>query len=187
MSVTFEDLIESGNFALRSAAKFEFGTGTYGIWNGLGTINILGIDYISNLLASFDDAPYALGTQAIPLTITMVESADDGITPNSLAQIEDEDYKNRPVTIYDLYFDPDTSELIHVEPLRTGYVDFIDHVFENGLASIVGHLETRAIDNFRDGYRSASNADQQLISPGDRGLEYASIVKKESFDISFDD
>lgn len=186
MTMTFEQAIESGRFILRSAAKFEFGTGTYGIWNGIGTLPISGVNYYSNALVSFEDAPYALGTQAIPITITMVESPTNDITPNTLSTIEDEDYKNRPVTIYDLYFDPDTVELIHVEPLRVGYLDFIDHVLENGLASIVGHVETKAIDNFRDGYRSASSADQQLISAGDKFFDYASLVRTEKFDIRFD-
>jgi hypothetical protein len=181
-----QELLDEGRAVVRSAIKFEFGTGTYGVWNGLGNFSYGGVTYIPNHLVTVEISTLGLGTQAVPLTIRMVESPADGITPNSLASIEDEDYKNRPVTLYDLFFHPDTREFLHAEPLQRGYADYIDHVVEGGIAQIVGHIEGRAIDNHREGYRTASHADQQLISAGDMFFEHAGRVRTEYFDIKFE-
>jgi hypothetical protein len=89
------------------------------------------------------------------------------------------------VLVREAYFDPDTRELLHVEDLTDGYIDFIDHVGEGGERRLDAQIVTSALDDHRDGYRSASNEDQQLVSAGDRGFEYASKVKTESFDIKF--
>lgn len=186
-----EDLIEAGRLAVRGLIRFDLGTGTYGVWNGTGPLTYedfagAGVTYQPNALISVSDIPLGMGTAAIPLTIEMPESADWGLTPDRLAEIESEDYKGRPVTIYDAYFDPDTRELLHVEPLYRGYVDTIDHLVEDGVMKLVGHIETAALDNHRDGYRSASNADQQLVSAGDRFFEHAATVRSETFTITLE-
>jgi hypothetical protein len=181
-----QELLDEGRAVVRSLIKFEFGTGTYGIWNGTGTLPYGGVDYIPNRLVTVEMGAFALGTQAVPMTIRMIEDKDAGITPNSLASIEDEDYKNRPVTLYDAFFHPDTQALLHVEPLHGQYADYLDHVIEQGKAAIIGHLEGRAIDNHREGYRTASHADQQLISAGDMFFEHAGKVRTDYFDIKFE-
>jgi hypothetical protein len=181
-----QELLDEGRIVVRSLAKFEFGTGTYGVWNGIGTLTWESVDYIPNHLITVEISTFALGTQAVPMTIRMIEDKDAGITPNSLASIEQEDYKNRPVTLYDAFFHPDTRALLHVEPLQSGYCDYIDHVVQGGEAAIEGHIEGRAIDNHREGYRTASHADQQLISPGDMFFEHAGKVRTDYFDITFE-
>lgn len=179
-------LLEEGRIVVRSLIKFEFGTGTYGIWNGIGELSWGGVTYVASRLITVEVSGFSLGTQAVPLTIRMVEDKDAGVTPNSLASIEQEDYKNRPVTLYDAYFHPDTQELLHVEPLQSGYCDYIDHVVQGGMAAIEGHIEGRAIDNHREGFRTASHADQQLISAGDMFFEHAGKVRNEYFDVKFE-
>lgn len=181
-----EAMFEDGRFAVRGLVRFQFGTGTYGVWNGTGDLVYAGLTYRPNALISVSEIPIGMGMQAVPLTIEMPESADWGVTPDRLATIEDEDYKGRPVTIYDAYFHPDTRELVHVEPLYAGYVDYIDHVVQDGVMKLVGHVETGALDNHRDGYRTASHADQQLVSPGDMFFEHASRVNVETFEVTLD-
>lgn len=186
-----ESLLEDGRFVVRGLARFDFGTGTYGVWNGTGELVYedfagSGVTYKPNALIRVEDIPLGLGTAAVPLTIEMPESANYGVTPDVLATIEDEDYKGRPVTIYDAYFDPDSRELIHVEPLYRGYVDTIDHVVEDGVMKLVGHIETTALDNHRDGYRAANHEDQQLVSPGDMFFEHAARTGIETFEITLD-
>lgn len=186
-----EDLIEDGRFAVRGLVRFQFGTGTIGFWNGTGTLEYesfagAGVKYLPNSLLSFSEIPLGMGTAAVPMTIEMPESSDFGITPDLLAQIETLDYKGRPVTIYDAYFDPDTRELLHVEPLYRGYVDTIDHVVEDGQMKLVAHVETAALDNHRDGYRMASHEDQQLVSSGDLFFEHAAKTGVETFEITLD-
>lgn len=181
-----EALIDAGRFAVRGLIKFQFGDGTFGVWNGTGDLVWDDVTYRPNSIISIDDIALQMGTAAAPLTITLPESADFGITPDMLASIEEHDYKGRPVTIYDAYFDPDTRALVHVEPLYAGYLDYIDHVRDGDGVKLVGHVETMALDNHRDGYRSASHADQQLISPGDMFFEHAARVQFETFKIKLD-
>lgn len=181
-----EDRLEEGRFAVRGLIKFQFGEGFYGVWTGSDEFEWDGVTYTPNALLEVDDLEQSAGTDAAPLTITLAASADFGLTPDVLATIETYDYKGRPVTIYDAYFDPDTRELLHVEPLYSGYLDFIDHDIANGEYKLVGHVETSALDNHRDGYRSASHADQQLISPGDMFFEHAARVQFETFEITLD-
>lgn len=178
-----EDLLEANTIVVRSGVKFALGTGTYGFWNGPGIITIDSVDYKQNTLIEIDEPVFTTGTAASDFKIQMPESADWGVTPDVLAQIESEDYKGYPVTVYDFYFDPDTRELLHVEPMIYGYIDTVDHVWDENQWKLVGNLVSGAVDNHRDGYRSASHEDQQLISPGDLFLEHAAKTKNEFFDI----
>lgn len=182
---TLEDLLEANTVAVRSGVKILLGSGPVGFWNGLGTLSWDGVDYLQNHLIQVQEPLYTTGTAASDFTIEMPESADFGITPDVLAQIEGEDYKNATVVVYDFYFDPNTRDLLHVEPMLYGFIDTVDHVFDSGQWKIVGNIETAAIDNHRDGYRAANHEDQQLVYPGDTFFEYAGIVKHEDFDIEF--
>lgn len=180
-----EDLLDEGNFVLRSLVRADLGSGPFGMWNGLGTLTWDGVDYIQNSLLKINEPPFVTGTTANEFSIEMPESADFGITPDVLAEIDTEDYKNKTIRIYDAYFHPETMELLHVEPMLYGYIDTIDHIFEEGQWKLRGNLESRAVDNHRDGYRAANHEDQQLVYEGDDFFEYAGIVKHQYFDISF--
>lgn len=181
-----EDLLDDGVVVIRSLIKAVLGSGPVGFWNGIGTLSWDDVDYLQNHLISIDEPLFTTGTQANEFQIEMPESADFGITPDILAQIENEEYKKAPVTIYDAYFHPETLELLHVEPMVYGYVDTIDHVFDSGQWKLRVNLESAAIDNHREGYRQANHEDQQLVLAGDTFFEYSGIVKFEHFDIEFD-
>lgn len=176
-----QDLADEGRLAVRSGVHMALGTGTYGFWNGKGTLPYGGVDYWPNSLITVADLVYGLGTAAASFTIELAAKQD--ITPDKLAGIEGEDYKNRPLTIYDFYFHPDTGALLHAEPMAYGFIDTVDHVTQGGERKLIGNILSGAIDNHRDGYRSASHEDQQLVSPGDKIYEHASKTKHEYFDI----
>ncbi len=181
-----EDLLEEGRVVIRSLVRIELGDGPFGFWNGIGTLTWDGTDFLQNHLISVDEPLFTTGTAANEFSIEMPESADFGITPDKLAEIESLDYKNKPITIYDAYFDPDTRELLHVEPMLYGFVDTVDHVFEQDQWKLRGNLESGAVDNHRDGYRAANHEDQQLVLAGDTIFEYAGRTKHEHFDIEFE-
>jgi hypothetical protein len=181
-----EDLLEEGRIAIRSLIRISLPSGTIGFWNGVGTLTYESVDYVQNHFLRIDEPVFTTGTSANEFLIEMPESADFGITPDILASIEEEDYKNAPILVSDAYFDPDTRALLHVEPMLSGYVDYIDHSFDGTEFKLVGHLESSAIDNHREGYRGANHEDQQLVSPGDTFFEHAARVKHEYFDIEFD-
>lgn len=179
-----QDLMDEGRVGIRSMALFMLRTGIYGFWSGRGTLNWNSQDYWGNTLITVSDLVYSLGTAAASFTIELTEHRESGLTPDVLASIENEDYKGCPLMLYEGYFHPDTGALLHVEPAAYGYIDTVDHVTDdNGESKLVGNILSGAIDNHRDGYRSASNEDQQLIAPGDRFFEHASVTKHEKFDI----
>ena len=179
-----QTLLAEGRLVVRSLGDFLFGTGAWYIWNGASELTWNGHTYIPNQLIAIEEPPQQLGSEALPITITMPTRADFGVTPDKLAQIESVDYKGRTVILYDAYFDPDTRELLHVEPMYRGYIDTIEHVIDGGEMVLRANIETAALDNHRDGYRTASHEDQQMISPGDRFFEYASTVRHENFYIT---
>lgn len=181
-----QDLLDEGRANIRSLLKSELGTGTYGFWSGKGELEWSSLTYWPNSLISASDLTYAIGTAAATFTVELTAHFESGITPDILASIEDEDYKGYPATAYEAYFHPDTGALLHVEPMAFGYIDTIDHVRGDDEFKLVGNIISGALDNHRDGYRSASHEDQQLVSAGDMFFEHASKTKNEYFDIELD-
>lgn len=178
-----QQLLDEGRISIRSGLKFEFGTGTYRICSGKSPIIALGEEYLPNAILEVEISPKTLGTAATPLKIKLPAQLDFGLTPDKLKTIEQEDYKNRPVTFYDFYFDPDSNAFLYAEPREAGYVDTIDHVETDSSFYLQANVETSALDNFRLGYRTASDEDQQEVSAGDRFFQHSSTVKHKYFDI----
>lgn len=181
-----QEVLSEGRAVIRSGVKIACTTGTYGFWNGKGNIVVDGLTYWPNALITISEPVYGLGTAASTFTMELVPKRDSGLTPDKLLLIEDEGYKNAPVTVFDFYFDPDDRSFLHAEPGAYGFLDTVDHSREDGDKKLVGNVRSGAIANHRDGYRTASHQDQQLVSPGDRFFEFASTVKHEYFDITFD-
>lgn len=178
-----QQLLNEGRAKIGSGMKLEFGTGTYGFFSGKGALDFNGLTYKGNTLIQVDEPAYGLGTTANPITVKL--PAKSGLTPDKLLLIENEEYKGRPVTFYDFYFDPDNNTFLHAEPTFYGFVDTIDHIREGGEAVLQVNIETEAIDNFREGYRYASHEDQQLVSAGDMLFEHAARTKNEFFNYEF--
>ncbi|MCL6653474.1 hypothetical protein A6R70_14370 [Agrobacterium rubi] len=180
-----QQLLNAGTVIIGSGVLFEFGSGKYGFFSGKGSLVYNGTTFNGNSLIQIEEPAFALGTAASPLTMRLPANLDFGLTPDKLLLIEEEEYKGRPVTLYDFYFDPDNNAFLHAEPTFYGYVDTIDHREENGDAWLEANIETESIDNFREGYRYASHEDQQLVSAGDMFFEHAARLKNEFFNIEF--
>lgn len=172
------DKLDAGLMAIRGTVLFEFGSGTYGFWTGSTSQVIEGRTYLPGGVIEAEAIPGSIGMNAEGMTLSLAESPEDGLTPGVLASIEAEDYHQRPVTMSDIYIDPETRSIVLVEPVYRGYVDTIEHT-DGPQAAMQMKLESRALDNSRSGYRMRSTADQQLISAGDRFWEHAEIAGKQ--------
>ncbi|MBB4001598.1 DUF2163 domain-containing protein [Aurantimonas endophytica] len=171
-------LLDAGRAVIRGMVRFDFGTGIYCFWKGSAPFEFEGRTYLPGGVIEVDDIQGSYGSEAVGLTMRLAEAPDDGLTPAVLATIEQEDYHQRPVTISDAYFHPDTNALLLVEPVYRGLVDVIDH--ESGEQSaLVIQCEGRALDNVKPGFRVRSTADQQSIWPGDRFYEHAEVSGKQ--------
>ncbi|TPK18055.1 DUF2163 domain-containing protein [Mesorhizobium sp. B2-5-7] len=181
-----QDVLTEGRAVIRSGIKIVCTTGTYGFWNGKGDITIDGQLYWPNALITISEPVYGLGTAASTFTAELIAKRDSGLTPDKLLLIENEGYKDAPTTVYDFYFDPDDRSFLWAEPGAYGFIDTIDHSRDGGESKLIANVRSGAIANHRDGYRTASHEDQQLVSAGDMFFQYASKVKNETFDIKFD-
>lgn len=168
-------LYDEGRIRTRQMLKFLFGSGTYGFIADRSELVWDGVTYMPFGLIKVSDLNGETGTSAGgSFTLTLAESLDDDLTPEKLQQIEEEDYRDRPVILYDAHFHPDTGALLQVEPVARGYLDVIDHEegTENGYV-LMARCEGRQLDYSRRNGRVRSVADQQRRAPNDRFLEHA--------------
>lgn len=182
--ITFEedvlDLLDEGRTNVRGLIRFDFGTGTYGFIKAMSPFTYSGVTYQPGGIIQVSDLSGGTGLSAQQFTITLAASPYDGLTPAVLQTIESEDYRDRPVTISDAHFHPDTGALIAVQPMRRGYVDVIDHEDDPSTGyTLIAQCETRALDYTRMNGRKRSDTDQQRRSPGDKWFEHASVRGRE--------
>jgi len=111
------------------------------------------------------------------LTIELAASPNDGLTPEVLATMEQEVWHQRPVTISCMFFHPETSALLFVEPLYRGFIDTIEYT-QGPDAKLVAQCESRALDNSRENYRMRSTNDQHLIDAQDDFYSFAESAGK---------
>ena len=179
------DLLDAGTVAIRALLMLRLGAGPLGLWNGTGPLVVPDTmagagGYRPGGVLRVDDISGGIGQGAAAFTVDLAPTLAEDAAADRLAAIEAEDYKGRPVEVLDAFFDPATRALLHVEPMLIGLIDVIEHQTDAGEASLTVRCETLALENHRDGFRTASHEDQQLIAPGDRGFEHASTVASET-------
>ena len=167
-----ERLLSIGTIKTAELIRFDFTTGTYGVWSGNDDLEYDGLTYVPGGIIQIPDINGQWGMSAQSLTLILPAYADDGLTPEVLATILNEGWHLSPVTIYEAIFDPETYELLFVEAIYRGRLNTLN--FEDGPQSqLTADCESLAIDNNREGYRMRSNADQHLISPNDNFFSFA--------------
>jgi hypothetical protein len=174
------NLLDEGRIGIRGLIRFDFGSGTYGFAKSIVPITYSSLVYQPGGAISVSDLNDDTGLTASQFTVSLAASPDDGLTPEVLQTIEAEDYRDRPVTIYDAYFHPDTNELLFVQVMKRGYVDTIDHVDTQDVGyTIVANCESRALDYTRINGRKRSDLDQKRRNPGDGFFLFAATRGRE--------
>lgn len=172
--------MDEGRVSIRGMIRFVFGTGTYGFIRSQQELTYSGLTYQPGGLISVSDLSGGVDRTASGFTVTLAASADDGLTPAVLRTIENEDYRDRPVTVYDAYFHPDTGALLHVQTMRRGYVDVIEHERDPEAGYVLtARCESRALDYTRRNDRRRTVADQARRAPGDLFFEHAAQRGRE--------
>lgn len=179
LPVEVQTLLDEGRSDVRGLIKFEFGTGTYGFIKAQAPFPWGGITYLPGGIIQVSDLSSGTGLTARQFEIALAASPDDELTPAVLMTIEQEDYRDRPVTIYDAHFHPDTGDLIHVEAMKRGYVDVIDHREDDNGYQIVAMCESRALDYTRTNGRKRTTSDQARRAAGDLYFENAAKRGRE--------
>ncbi len=178
LSNDVKDLYDAGRISTRQMIRLEFGTGTYGSIADKDALTYAGLTYQPFGLIEVSDLGGGLGTSADGnFTLRLAESKDFGLTPEMLTEIENEDYRDRPVRVMDAHFHPDTGALLQVETVARGYVDTIQHHFgPDGGAYIEAACEGRQLDYSRKNGRYRSIADQKRRDAGDMFFEHAATA-----------
>jgi hypothetical protein len=173
-------LLDAGRISIRGLIRFDLGSGTYGFVRSVQPLTWSGVTYQPGGLISVSDLDSSMDGSAQAFTVKLAASPDDELTPEVLLTIEAEDYRDRPVTIYDAYFHPDTGGLLHVQALKRGYIDTIDHFDdpEDGY-TLEAKCESRALDYTRTNGRRRTVVDQARRAPGDLFFEHAAMRGRE--------
>ncbi len=176
-------LLASGRAASRGLVLFDFPSGLYGFWDGIGSLTVSGVTYAgSGGLIRGDALSLAGSLASATMTLTLSSMPDTVLSPGVLATIESEQYHQRPVTLSRAYFDPATRALLSVERVLRGYVDQMRHAEKpGGEATLSCLIETRARDVTRRGYRVRSDADQKQLASADGSLRHAATAPNDDF------
>lgn len=175
LSSAVKALYDEGRISTRQMLRFQFGSGVYGFISRSEPLTYAGVTYQPFGLIEVSDIDGSGGTTAEGnFTLTLAESPDDGLTPELLIRIEEEDYRDRPVVVMDAHFHPDTGDLIQVETVARGYLDVVEHAVdaERGYV-LTATCEGRSLDYSRKNGRVRSTADQSRRAPGDKIFEHA--------------
>jgi hypothetical protein len=166
---TVTSQLAAGRFSIRQLVKLELGSGSYGFALSVQPITYSSLEYKALGVIDVSDVRMAYGTSADDFTIRLPASTDDGMLPAVLDGFFVEDYRDRPVTLYDAYLHIDTGALITAIEMRRGYIDQV-RLVRNVDGGSVYELEclSRAIDYSRRNGRLANDVDQQRRSSGDR-------------------
>lgn len=179
-----QDLLDAGRSDVRGMIRFQFGTGTYGFIRSRVPLTYSGLTYVPGGIIEISDLTSGMGFDPRQFTVRLAGSPDEGLTPDVLQTIEQEDYRDRPVTIYDAHFHPDTNALLHVEPMERGLCDLITHTIDPELGyTLEMTCEERAIDYTRTNGRKRNTADQARRALGD--LIFQHVARRGREDILF--
>jgi hypothetical protein len=178
LSEDVKALYDQGRILTRQMVRVSLGSGIYGFIARKEPLVYAGVTYQPFGLLEVSDIGGGTGTAADGgFTLTLAESKAFGLTPEILTEIEQEDYRDRPVVVYDAHFHPDTRALVQVEPVARGYLDVIEHNEDDERGYyLTARCEGRQLDYSRRNGRKRTVADQQRRDPGDRFFEHAATA-----------
>lgn len=172
--------LQSGRSIERGLIAFHFGSGIYRFIKDIeprewpiGSGNIWqpgGILKIDNFINS-------IGFSASTFNVILAASPDDGLTPDVLKTIWQEDTRGRLVEVYDLYIDPNTGVAVGAD-LKARR--FVKNVKQKTSAELGDYLQmqciTKTVNYGKSNGRLANDEDQQRRAPGDGFLKSAATV-----------
>lgn len=175
---------ESGRVVRRTLMTFDLGSGVYRFWDGAGPLEYpaaSGIIWQPGAgLILVQGVESTTRGEVTGLELVLRSIPDAGITPDVLGTIHQEEWYQRPVSIWTLYINPDTRAPISHTVKFTGRLDTLDDdVGEDGVAELKGHAESYLRDLIRRGSSKRSHQQQQGFFAGDLFFEYAATVPVE--------
>ncbi|TDH35728.1 DUF2163 domain-containing protein [Pseudohoeflea suaedae] len=180
------DLLDEGRMKYVGMIRFDLAEGSYGFIRRNVEYTYEGVLYkpMPKGMISVSSLPHTTGTAASGFSLVLAESPDDGLTPEILVQIESYGYRDRPVTIYDLFQHPDTHAILgNPIPQKSGYINRIVHDEDpdSGYLMTV-ECEGREIDYSRTNGRIRTTEDQERRATGDLFFEHTGTTGRVKLD-----
>jgi hypothetical protein len=178
MRTLSEDAVAQLNgerLVIGGAARFLIGPG-YRFWSGYDDLTLDG------------EVFQGIGARALitPISAQSGGAAEgavielSGLDPDVAATIENEDYHQRPVTIWRLVFSPDGATLLGSMIFMRGRLD-IAPIVEGETSSIRFTIEGPRRDMGRRGSRIRSDADQRVLGgPTDGAFRNVSVAGRKT-------
>lgn len=166
----------TGRVVRRTLITFELGGGTYRFWDGIGPLSYNSVTWQPGAgLITVTPMERSTQGEVLSIELRLRSIPDTDLSPDVLGTIHDEDWHQRPVSIWTLYIDADTRATINHIVKFTGKLDTLrDRVNPaDGTAELVGTAESYLRDLTRRGYTKASDAQQQALYTGDAFFEHA--------------
>lgn len=178
--------LDEGRIRYAGMIRFDLGEGAFGFIRRSSPYDFGGLTYepLPEGILSVTDFSGTTGTAADGFAVELSASPDDGLTPDVILQIESYDYRDRPVTIYDLFVDPDTGAA-QADPVAVarGYINAIVHIDDPDRGFVArAECESRAIDYSRTNGRIRSVTDQQRRAATDTFFEQAGTAGRIKLD-----
>lgn len=153
-----------------------FDGGPLRLWSGIGNFTLLGNVYtgvgslggISPIEESADD----IRASGVVLTLS-------GIPSSLISLILTEHFQSRAATVYFAFFNDQWALINDPVMVFSGRMDY--PVLEEGgdTAKISVYVESELIDLERPRVRRYTDADQQALFAGDRGLEFVATIQNQ--------
>ncbi|MES2972384.1 MAG: hypothetical protein V4757_02190 [Pseudomonadota bacterium] len=169
LSPTVENALASGKAAFVQFIKLAWPSGTQGFNAGTWTIPYGGVDYRGaaglGAVAAVVDKPGEL--QGMEFEIGGVDDALMALALDDADQVQD-----APINVFTAIMDGGTLQILDVQPDWAGYGDTMIIVEDGVQSSVRLTAEHKGVDLLRGNPSSYSDADQQVLHPGDRCFEY---------------
>ncbi|QKV18712.1 DUF2163 domain-containing protein [Oricola thermophila] len=166
------ELLAEGRMDVRGLIRFELGSGVYGFVRDKVPYEHGGLTYMPGAVISVSAIRQQRGFGSSPVTLELAESPANGLTPEVLQTIENEEYRGRPVHFMDVWLDPDTGGELHVRHRGIYKIGTIDHVEDKRGYVLKATCQPKTLDNSEVNGRRRTDADQRLRKASDRFFEH---------------
>lgn len=155
--------------------KAEFSGGTVFFWSGVGTLSYSGDSYTGagNLL-NIGGIKEGMNVEANGSVISLT-----GISSTLISLALTEQYQGKPITIFFATLDSTGVLISNPFILFKGFMDVLQIDTSGETATLSMQCENRLIDLNRSKVRRYTMADQNVLYPNDRGLDFVAALQEQ--------
>jgi len=176
--------LDAGTVKLAGMIRIDLGEGPYGFIHRAAPFTYLGLEYkpLPSGIIAMSGFSCNTGTTAESFSVVLSESADNDITPEVILQIENYDYRDRKITLFDLHMHPVTGAILeNPRVMQAGYINAVAHRKDKSNGHIATFsCETKKINYSRSNARLRNGEDQARRNPVDLGFQHVSSAGQQA-------